>query len=296
MQYSKIPLTYANQSALLISRGLIADPAELEACLRCVNYYRLSAYLHPLRDGGGDNFKPNTTLEKVWRRYCFDRQLRILVLDAIERIEVYCRTNLSYELAHKYGPFGYLDPGNLPFLKPTDHKRFIDEVAATLSKSHEDFAVHFRDTYSEHAHPPLWVLAELLSFGQLVTLHMGSESSIQTRVSESLGLRQNKLFKSWLRTLAVVRNIAAHHCRLWNRHFTYQPLVPFPDKYPLWHSPRPDPNRLFFILLMLRQLLKKSAPGSKWKERVEDLFSKYSEIPLDPMGMPSNWREHPVWK
>ena len=91
--YTKPPLTYIEQANLLLSRGLIADKNDLIKKLKAVSYYRLSGYWHPFRNPN-DTFKPGTTLEEIWKRYTFDRQLRLLVIDAIERVEVSERKDL----------------------------------------------------------------------------------------------------------------------------------------------------------------------------------------------------------
>jgi abortive infection bacteriophage resistance protein len=96
MNYDKPPLSFAAQADLLLKRGLIADRTLLIDRLKNVNYYRLSGYLYPYRLAN-DNYKPGTTFDKVWRHYTFDRQLRLIVIDAIERFEVSIRKILKGE-------------------------------------------------------------------------------------------------------------------------------------------------------------------------------------------------------
>lgn len=86
MEYKKVPLTFEEQADLLISRGLQAERDFLIFRLKSVNYYRIAGYLYPFRMSDG-KFKPGTTFEMVWRRYTFDRRLRFLLLDAIERVK-----------------------------------------------------------------------------------------------------------------------------------------------------------------------------------------------------------------
>ena len=84
MNYPKPALTFADQASLLTGRGLVGNPVEIADKLASVSYYRLSAYWYPFRLPD-DSLRPGTAIETVWRRYTFDRQLRLLVLDAIER-------------------------------------------------------------------------------------------------------------------------------------------------------------------------------------------------------------------
>src|SRR6266508_2779501 len=99
MEYPKQALTFEQQADLLISRGLIADRNLLINRLRSVNYYRFSGYLYPFRNSD-DTFHSGTTFEKVWRHYTFDRRLRVIVMDAIERVEVAVRTQTVYHFVH----------------------------------------------------------------------------------------------------------------------------------------------------------------------------------------------------
>lgn len=108
MKYTKPPLTYEQQVTLLKERGLIIDDEiRAERLLSHISYYRLSAYMLPFRklDGGNylDQFKEGTSWDDVYNLYLFDRKLRLLVFDAIERIEVSIRTQITYQLSHKYG-------------------------------------------------------------------------------------------------------------------------------------------------------------------------------------------------
>src|SRR5277367_3352549 len=102
VKYTKPVLSFEQQADQLLNRGLEADRARLIETLSRVSYYRLSAYWHPFKQPD-ESFAPATTLDMVWRRYTFDRQLRLLVMDAIERVEVaILRTLMVEHHARKY--------------------------------------------------------------------------------------------------------------------------------------------------------------------------------------------------
>ena len=109
--YTKSPLTFEQQLQQLKERGLIIDNDDLALFhLKTISYYRLSAYWHPFRkinqDGIiSDNFEEGTRFKEVMELYEFDRQLRLLLMDAIERIEVYTRTLFAYQIGHRHGTF-----------------------------------------------------------------------------------------------------------------------------------------------------------------------------------------------
>lgn len=293
MEYTKPPLTFEEQADLLLHRGLIADRGILLARLRSVSYYRLSGYTFPFRDGG-DTFRSGTTLDEVWARYTFDRRLRLMVMDAIERVEVCVRTELVYCLAHDQGAFGYLDADNLPGMTADMHERFLDELRKEYKRSSETFIKHFRDSYGEpHELPPYWMITELMTFGTLLTLFRRSPATVKRRIAARFGVA-DKVLESWLGALNVVRNICAHHARLWNRELGFKPMIPKKD--PRWHDPVEIPDdRIFGILTILKYLLDDIAPQSEWPNRLADLQTCYPSIPMRSMGYPDAWESCPVW-
>jgi len=296
MQYNKPPLTFEEQAEKLISRGLVATKDELVKRLECVNYYRFTAYLYPYRNAD-DSYKENTTLEKVWKHYVFDRQLRLIVMDAIERIEVAIRTQLIYQFVHIYGAFGYLEKTNLPGLSNQKFNQWIHDLDSECNRSRETFIIHFKNKYGDsHSRLPLWMAAEIMSFGKMLTLFNGVEDNLKRSISRQYDI-EDSILKSWLGALNVIRNICAHHGRLWNRELGYKPLIPRKRKYPEWHYPfQVYNNRIFCILTILKYLMKYVAPTSKWPERLKELLNNYPEISLASMGFPEQWFVSPIWK
>jgi abortive infection bacteriophage resistance protein len=297
VKYTKPALSFEQQADQLLSRGLQADRARLIEILGRVNYYRLSAYWHPFKRPDG-SFAPGTTLDEIWRRYTFDRQLRLLVMDAIERVEVaVLRTLMVEHHARKYGPFGYRDAKNFrPEFAGVAHQRMVDEIDQTASRSREPFVDHFRTKYYSETGLPLWMAAEVASFGTLFTFYRYLHLSEQKHVSSKLGLPANVL-QSWLFCLNYIRNLRAHHSRLWNRELGIRPLVPDRKNLTEWHVPMtPDNRRTFAVLTLLKWLLRRIAPQSQWADRLHGLLKNYPDIPLNLAGFPSAWDSSPIWK
>jgi len=239
MKYDKVPLSFEEQAALLMSRGLIADPALLVNRLKNVNYYRFTGYLHPFRLDNSDNYKPNTTLERVWRLYAFDRRLRLIIMDAIERIEISVRTQLIYELSHATGAFGYTTSTGLPKLNTVDYQKWWKSVSDEIGRSKEIFVEHFLKKYGDyHQTLPLWMTGEIMSFGCMLTMYRGVSPGIKRNIARHYNI-PDEVLTSWLQVFNVARNICAHHGRLWNREFGYKPKLPGENKYPQWHVPVP---------------------------------------------------------
>lgn len=297
VKYQKPPRTFADQADQLLERGLSADRDTLISRLRAVNYYRLSAYWFTFRDASApdERLLPGTTLETVWRRYVFDRHLRLLTMDAIERVEVAIRTELVNRFTLKYGAFGHLDRANLPGLSVEDHRFMMERIHTEQRKSREEFVRHYESKYTSETELPLWMAVELMTFGTLYTLFRGLPSRLKKRVAATYGIHAPVL-ASWLRTLNMVRNVCAHHSRLWNRDIDARPLIPDAKHDPAWNAPVAIiPDRMFGTLTVLYYLLKQVAPQSAWKQRFKDLLAAYPDVPLKFMGFPVNWEQSPIW-
>lgn len=297
MRYAKDPLTLDEQVELLRSRGLQGDLRRLRDRLRDVSYYRLAGYLFPFR-ATDDTFRPGTTVELVWEHYVFDRQLRLLVLDALERVEVAVRTRLTYRQAHSFGPFGiWNDPTSFTPKRGSRQER-LDGFRKEIERNQKErFLEHFYTKYGDvHSDPPIWMATEVFSFGSIVRLLDESAAAVRSAVAGSFGV-PDEVFVSWLRTLNFVRNVCAHHGRLWNRTLAYPVKLPNPRKHPDWHVPVPvGNNRVFVVLTILNQLLAQVAPGSSWPRRARGLLDEYPRVPLRSMGFPADWLTSPLWK
>ena len=296
MKFEKPALTIGEQVELLISRGMAGDAACIANRLAMANYYRLSGYWFPFRTSE-DQFRPGTCFETVWRRYTFDRHLRLLVMDALERIEITLRTQLAYHHAHGHGPFAYFDdPLSLPKLKANDRQKFQSRLLEEIERSREPFMNHFRRTYgTDHTAPPVWCAIEVISFGSLVTLYRNTTRKVKKAVSDVFGV-PSEVLESWILALNTVRNLCAHHARLWNKELGVKPRIPLRDHYPQWHKPVAiGPERVFGILSICKHCLDRIAPQSHWPERMRNLLADYPEIPIAEMGFPKNWEESSIW-
>ncbi len=299
MKYDKPARTFEEQAELLLARGLIAEREQLVRRLKVTSYFRLTGYLYPVRVHGSDSYQAGTTLDQVWNLYTFDQRLRTLLLDAIEAVEVYVRTQLAYHFAHDYGAFAYHDPRHFPNLNRegfTQWQRKLDDQAQRSLRSREEFVVHFFDKYGdEHSRLPIWMLIELMDFGSTLTFFRGVNDEIKKRIAAEVG-QPDRVIMSWLLALNTVRNRCAHHSRLWNWELGTPVLIPQPRKFPDWHAPRLPNHRIGIILTLCRYWLNRISPSNRWSERVLHLFDEFPDPPLALMGLVDQWRDHPLWK
>ena len=291
MEYNKPALTYEEQADQLLKRGLKADRSFLIEILKNVNYYRLSGYWYPFRNFPDDTFLPNTELTTIWRRYTFDRQLRLLILDGIERIEISLRTSLTYEIAHEFGAFDYQSQSTLPNLNETEFQKLITNLHKEYGKSKEPFSSHFQKKYGDsHDCLPIWMITEIITFGTLFTFYRGISKKSLKRIAKLYNLNGPVLL-SWVGTLNVIRNICAHHGRLWNRELGYKPILPDQDAWSQLSN-----NRIFSVLTIIKYSIDLIAKQSSWSSRLYELLQKYTDVPSQQMGFPNNWQELTIWK
>ena len=304
MKYAKPALTFSQQADLLISRGMTGDRQTIINRLEAVSYYRLSGYWYPFRqsnptDANGplDTFKPDTHFERVWNRYVFDRRLRLLVLDAIERIEIAVRTQLAYRHAQDHGPFAYAnDPGSFPGLTGPQWIDFCAAIRRETGRSKETFIRHISKKYGDsHNCFPVWIAVETATFGSVLTFFRGTSHKIKREIADRFGMPA-KVFESWLLSLNTVRNICAHHGRLWNREIGTAPMIPRKKDYPTWHQPQAiDNNRVFAVLTICKWSLDRVAPQAHWADRLKDLLTEFPAIPIESMGFFPEWQRSPIW-
>lgn len=146
IHYAKPPITICEQVALLKSRGLIIDD-EMRAThwLETTSYYRLSGYMYPfLADKERHIYKRGAKFDDVIGLYLFDRELRLLVFGAIEKIEVAVRAQIAYQYSNDLNnPFWLLDNGN--FRSPQEHNKLVCKITDDVRRSKAVFIEHFYD-------------------------------------------------------------------------------------------------------------------------------------------------------
>lgn len=294
--YTKKALTFTKQIEQLESRGLlIDDESRATHYLSHINYYRLSAYMYPyLKAKKLHLFKDGTKFQDILDLYNFDRELRLLILDAIERIEVSFRTSIIYNMSHQQNPF-WVNDDSL-FFNNQKYQDNLDKLKQELSRSNEEFLKHFKSKYKEEI-PPSWITFEICSFGLLSQIFSNLKKiQDKKRIVKEYGLAV-KTFESWFHTLAYVRNICAHHSRLWNRQLRIQPKLP-DKKVKNWLDNQVGikNNRMFVVITILLYLLNIINPTSHFKRKLYDLFDEYKNIDLAPMGFPKDWKEEELFK
>ena len=281
--------------SLLQSRGLtITDVAKAESYLQNIGYYRLSAYMHPLLQmpKNQHRYKPGSTFDKAMMLYRFDKKLRLLVFNEIEKIEVAVRSvvvNTGCEITEN--PFWLTDCRN--FVNQGKFNQTMKLIDDELRRSREEFIVHFKENYS-NPYPPAWILAEVLPFGIITNIFSNIKTQrIKKQVAQRFGL-QVAPFESWLTIVTLTRNSCCHHARVWNKQNTIRPMLPNRIGNP-WISLPTDTLRFYFNLCIVKYFLNVISPENDMVDKLKALLAVYPEIDIAAMGFPQGWANEPVW-
>ncbi len=299
-KYDKKYLCPLEQIELLKSRGLVfTDQEGALRALKRIGYYRLSAYWYPFKkslknqDGQTitiDEFHKNVSFTTILDLYVFDKKLRLLVLDALERIEISFRTSITLQIG-QYSPWAHREPqylhGNFTKKKAsgsekTFHHIWLNNLDEKFNRSSQEFALHFRDKYKNNF-PPIWMASEVWDFGMLSHLYKGLAQKDKEKISLDYGVPCPVMLGDWLRTLNDIRNICAHHSRLWNKALVNQPRLPKNGEIEIFNRPTllEEPrHRLYIVLIIISHLLKTIHPNTEWDKRVIEHFKK--NFPISP--------------
>lgn len=314
MKYSKPHLSFEDQLQRLISRGMqVDDPQAATEALKRIGYYRLSAYWHHWRLEDPESgellhtYHPVARFEDSLALYTFDRRLRLALLDAIERIEIALRVAISH-VGGRRDPFIHTGPSQLGTyaLKLDDQEgltkfelctRHINRLWNTSS---EDFAKHGRSKYEDG--PAIWVTIETWDFGLVSNFYKMLLEEDQQEISEYFLVGKHSMFESWIASLNHVRNLCAHHGRLFRKSLVVKPGTKLMREiYDLNHVRELNKQRaskIYPVLAIVTYLMKTVDPDSSWHTRVVELFDSFEDLPtasLADYGFPEDWRAQPIW-
>lgn len=288
--YSKPALSPAALLAHVAARGLeVADPVNALHAFEYIGYYRLLSYMRPFQQTdpstGLRRFNAGTAFDDVLKLYNFDRELRLLCLAAVERIEVALRAAIVSQVAVREGPHFHLDPTQFERVAS-----FVDFYQTARREDRHLAVKHYLKRYNIPEIPPIWAIMEALTFGALSRLYSGLALQHRKAIALRFGYDETVL-SSWFRSVALVRNLSAHHGRLWNA-----PMhVDQPVAAKKLRAEMTPTDRLYARLVVLAALLKEIDPESDWKRRLVTLIARHPAVPLNHLGIPAGWDTRPFW-
>lgn len=304
--YNKPALSYTDQLNRLKTRGLIIENEDKALhLLENVSYYRLSAYWYPFLKNpkAAHLFKPKASFNKAFKLYCFDRELRLLLLREIEKVEVALRAKIVHEMSVSNGPFWFRNQAL--FSSSTAWQTTMNNLSKEQRRSDTDFIKAFLNNYSD-PYAPSWMIYEISDFGTLSHTYKNLIPGRKKRaIAGYFGLDDSTL-QSWLHSINYVRNACAHHTRIWNKVMRISPQIPtnptndFITIHSLPNSRQPNRshpinNRIYFVICMLIYLLNIINPNHSFKQRLFELLKKYPSVDKKALGFPEGWETEPIW-
>ena len=243
-------------------------------------------------------FKKGSQFDDLIKLYNFDRELRLLVFNAIERIEIGLRTRLIYYLSHEFDPWWFQK--SEIFINTMALTRTLYNLDEEILRSKEVFIKQHRRNYpNDKRFPPAWKTLELTSFGNLSKLYGNLKNTVRSKdeIAKSLGAVNHTYLPSWLQSIAQIRNICAHHGRLWNKNLpgTVKLLKAPPHD---WINNVPSPGEfqyLYIHLCIIVYLMDRVSPGHHFKSRFNYLIKRYPSVDEKALGLKDNWRNEPLW-
>lgn len=301
--YTKKPLTLDEQVARLKQRGLVFDDeSEAIAYLFNISYYRLRAYTYPFQENG-EGVEHNFTRKDIHFKdiidlYCFDRRLRSLIFNAIEKIEVAVRTKIIQIYAESTHNSHWYDNESLYRF---DYEDLMKHIEADVNRSNEDFIKHYNSKYNNPPMPPSWMALEVVSFATLSRLFKSLKSDSHKKyITKQFGLKKVEILENWLHAISNLRNCCAHHSRVWNRRFMVSVILPYDTFYPFMDRmtiKQIHTNKLFAVLSCVVYILDIISPGSYFKRNLKELLkSDCRLLDLKDMGFPKYWQSLSVWR
>ena len=289
MKPLKKPLSYDDQVSRLIEVHALAIDNRQNAVdiLSHVNYYRLSAYSIGLKQANNpEKYITGTTIQTLYDLYCFDSQLRSILIPAIEAIEIDLRTKISYHLAMTYGSDGYYNADNFQSKFDKDgnsiHAITLDKLQKEINhQKNMPCVIHHTQVYDGRF--PIWVAIELFTFGMLSSLYSVMKPNDQKEIAKQYNIDRYHL-NSWVLSLVELRNLCAHYSRVYN-----MPLKQTATLYSEYQQYQC--NRLFPILLIIKRMTINTELWNSFMNNLFSLIDKYPVANLAFMGFPDNWEQ-----
>lgn len=298
---AKLWKSYDEQLEILKSRGLqIDDEKNALGYLRSIGYYRLSGYFYSFRQFDPQN--PNSRLDRfitdtrfgdVKSLYMFDKKLRQLALDALERIEVALRVNIAHTLG-QYDPLSYKD--NKYFTPGFNHTEWLNRHDNLVEREKKTgFIKHHLEHYIDL---PIWVACEVWDFGTMSMMYKGMLNKDKDRIAKLYRLKDGKHLQTHLHAFNFIRNVSAHYSRLWNRDITFKAsLKGLSDAE--WKSL--PINKPFVYFCLMKRMLDIICPRTEWGSRLLALLDEFPDVAneavsLRDMGLENNPRNWRLWR
>ena len=301
------PRTTQQHIAILKSRGMaFSDENIATSYLTRISYFRLKYYWTDMIESVSGNFVKGTTFDKVIERYEFDKKLRNILFGAIEILEVGLRTKFitTLSLATNSGLW-YLDTSL--FENRQFHEGIVLDMKKEFGRNSDPFVRKYLEEHPDWDkeilggdNPDAWMIFETATFGTLSKMYknLKNQSPLKSRLANELGLYSARDLSSWLEAISVMRNIIAHHSRIWYRIFSKKStnIRGHRHEWMAQNLTEHQRKRAFGVISCLLYLCYAIKPDNTIKDDIKDLFRSMPDIPIFMIGFTQGWDNNPLWK
>jgi abortive infection bacteriophage resistance protein len=266
----------------LKAKGLsIPRPKVAARKIEMIGYERLRIYFLSRRDHTilGKPFLPGTSYNHILKIYECDAKLRAVCFSVVGQFEVLLRNRISEELSARFGSHPYFDPK--AFKTKELHLEALQKLSSVYNSSKDKRAKHYKDNYSNPPLPAIWTLKEFLTFGATSRLLKALDGPLVKAVAADFGVPTDQLMENWVEALVDLRNVCAHHDRLFNRTFQKQPQRHQNAGVPAQGVPN---NKLRALILCLDHMMTARGTPVQLDAAVKKILIKYPEVRLAEVG------------
>ena len=295
-RYIKLPLDYDEILIMLRERGLIiSDDSQAVECLKVVSYFRLANYLRPMEtDKLVHAFKPNSYFDNAVDLYVFDKELRMLIFDAVQSVEIALRSKMIHYISLQYGAFWIFEESL--FDDTLIYNTCVQRIRQEVERSREDFIIDHFEKYTEPSFPPVWKTLEVVTFGTLSKLFNNfKDNRLKKRIAREFNLPQHLILENWIKCTVIMRNQLAHHTRVWNRNFPYIPQTNVPLRGAWITHCTQQSHKLYPYLCCIQYLLDSINPENNFSQNLNDLLEKHPNVDVSAMDFPQDWKTEELW-
>jgi abortive infection bacteriophage resistance protein len=244
-------------------------------------------------------FKKNSKFSDVIALYNFDHELRNIIFDVIEKIEISLRTKLIYHLSHEFDPWWFQNLNiyqNVPEAIKT-----LAVLVEEIERSKDTFIKeHNKKHKDDFRFPPSWKTLELTSFGALSKIYGNLKNTTNSKdiIAKEFGVVNHTFLPSWLQSIAQIRNYCAHHSRLWNRNLPGRPKILSNAPNPwLTNIPKEHEGQwLYLHLCCMKYLLNIIKPDNQLTLKLSSLLGNYPNVDPKALGLKVGWQNEPLWR
>lgn len=279
--------TYAEQVALLESRGLVIDDYdEAIRWLSQINYYRLKGYSFHFQ-APNERFKGSRSFLEIVHLHEFDKKLRRILISSLEDIEIYIRTQIAYEFSHSHIQDAYAHYKGENFRDAEHFAEYLTKLDLAMEQNSESiFIQHHIAEYDRKM--PLWCIVEVLSFSALSMFYANLRDNDRETIAKRFGVPKETL-TNWLHCFSVLRNTCAHYGRLYNTQLS--PPARLGGKT-LREFPEIKCDTLFAYIICMLRVLPKECQKDTLRNELHGLVSTcIDDIELGLLGFPVSWEK-----